>query len=56
MMLEHLGEPKAAKAVEEAIAAVLAQSDVRTPDLGGKASTKDVGEAIAREIQVVAKT
>ena len=56
MMLQHLGEPKAARAVEQAIETVLARSDVRTADLGGKANTHDVGEAIAREIAVVAET
>jgi tartrate dehydrogenase/decarboxylase/D-malate dehydrogenase len=46
MMLEHLGETEAAKNIEQAIVNVLARSDVRTPDLGGKAGTKDVTEAI----------
>jgi tartrate dehydrogenase/decarboxylase/D-malate dehydrogenase len=55
MMLEHLGEAKAARAIEKAIALVLARSEVLTPDLGGKASTRDVGEAIAGEIPVVAE-
>jgi tartrate dehydrogenase/decarboxylase / D-malate dehydrogenase len=55
MMMEHLGETKVARAIEKAIAAVLAKSDVRTPDLGGKAGTKDVGEAIAREVSIVAE-
>jgi tartrate dehydrogenase/decarboxylase / D-malate dehydrogenase len=55
MMLEHLGETKAAQALEKAIASVLAKSEVRTPDLGGKASTREVGEAIARELMVVAE-
>ena len=55
MMLQHLGEAKAARAVEEAFTAVLAKSDGLTPDLGGKASTRDVGNAVAQEISVVAK-
>jgi tartrate dehydrogenase/decarboxylase/D-malate dehydrogenase len=55
MMLQHLGEPKAARAVEEAFTAVLAKSAALTPDLGGKASTHDVGDAVAQEISVVAK-
>jgi tartrate dehydrogenase/decarboxylase/D-malate dehydrogenase len=50
MMLQHLGEAKAALAVEAALEAVLAGSNVRTPDLGGRANTRDVGEAIAHEI------
>ena len=55
MMLQHLGEPKAARAVEKAIEAVLARSDVHTPDLGGKASTGDMCDAIVHEISVVAE-
>jgi tartrate dehydrogenase/decarboxylase / D-malate dehydrogenase len=55
MMLEHLGEPKAALAVEGALDAVLAKPDIRTPDLGGRASTREVGEAIAHEIAVAAQ-
>src|SRR5262249_471637 len=36
MMLEHLGVTEAAREIEQAIAAVLAEGRVRTPDLGGK--------------------
>jgi len=46
MMLRHLGEAKAADAVETAIAEVLATKLVRTPDIGGNASTKDLGQAV----------
>lgn len=53
MMLRHLGEDKAADSIEKAIAAVLAQSDVRTPDIGGKATTGDLGGAIADELAAV---
>ncbi len=41
MMLDHLGHPDAAKDVTDAIAAVLAKTDVRTPDLGGGATTAE---------------
>ncbi|HTE89139.1 MAG TPA: tartrate dehydrogenase [Terriglobales bacterium] len=50
MMLEHFGQHEAAISIEKAIAAVLAHSGPRTPDIGGKARTKDVGIAIADEI------
>jgi tartrate dehydrogenase/decarboxylase / D-malate dehydrogenase len=53
MMLQHLGELNAARAVEKAIEAVLARSDTRTPDLGGNASTHDVSDAIVQEISAV---
>ena len=46
MMLEHLGEHDAGQAILRAIEAVLAQGIVRTPDLGGRASTADLGQAI----------
>src|SRR6266404_1337785 len=50
MMLRHLGVPDAANAVEDAIAQILAQSKVRTPDIGGTSTTKDLGAAIALQV------
>jgi tartrate dehydrogenase/decarboxylase / D-malate dehydrogenase len=55
MMLRHLGEIEAADAVEQGIANVLGNSNVRTPDLGGKSTTKDMGEAIGSEVQAAHK-
>jgi tartrate dehydrogenase/decarboxylase/D-malate dehydrogenase len=49
MMLDFLGERVAHDAMVEAIERVLAQGP-RTRDLGGKASTSELGEAIAREL------
>jgi tartrate dehydrogenase/decarboxylase/D-malate dehydrogenase len=46
MMLDHLGCPEAHASVMAAIEQVLA-SGLRTPDMGGKASTTDMGKAIA---------
>ena len=46
MMLEHLGEPEAADEVMRAIESVLT-SGPRTREIGGSASTEDVGKAIA---------
>jgi tartrate dehydrogenase/decarboxylase/D-malate dehydrogenase len=54
MMLEHLGEKQAAHAVEQSIFNVLAKSDVRTRDIGGKSSTAEVGNAVTAEIDVLA--
>jgi tartrate dehydrogenase/decarboxylase/D-malate dehydrogenase len=45
MMLKHLGHEDAAAHVMAAIEAVLREGP-RTPDLGGEASTSDVGKAI----------
>ena len=52
MMLEHLGEVAAAAAIVRAIESVLEPgSDApRTPDIGGKARTADLGKAIAEAV------
>jgi tartrate dehydrogenase/decarboxylase/D-malate dehydrogenase len=50
MMLRHLGVPEAADAVENAIADTLARSEIRTPDIGGNATTQAMGAAIASEV------
>ena len=47
MMLEHLGQVEAARAVVSAIERVVEEGKTLTRDLGGKAGTKDAGEAIA---------
>jgi tartrate dehydrogenase/decarboxylase/D-malate dehydrogenase len=46
MMLNHLGHPDAAAAIERAIETVLLEGP-RTPDLGGNATTEELGKAIA---------
>ena len=46
MMLEHLGHPEAAQAIEKAIETVLKEGP-RTRDMGGTASTTELGQAIA---------
>jgi tartrate dehydrogenase/decarboxylase/D-malate dehydrogenase len=50
MMLRHLDQAEAADAIESAIAAILASSQVRTPDIGGNSTTRDIGEAIALKV------
>ncbi len=50
MMLEHLGHTDAAQAIVAAIETVLAEAAVRTPDLGGQATTAELGKAIADAI------
>jgi len=47
MMLDHLGEPEAAAAIVDAIERLLSESDLRTRDMGGKASTEELGRTIA---------
>ncbi|AIA01162.1 tartrate dehydrogenase [Streptomyces noursei] len=46
LMLDHLGHREAAGDVFHAIATLLATTDVRTPDLGGTASTEHFTEAL----------
>jgi tartrate dehydrogenase/decarboxylase/D-malate dehydrogenase len=49
MMLEHLGHLEAAAAVVRAMERVLVDGP-RTPDLGGKASTQELGRAVAEAV------
>lgn len=46
LMLDHLGEAEASAAVFDAVCRVVREPDVRTPDLGGRASTGQVTEAV----------
>ena len=46
LMLDHLGEAQASAAVFDAVCRVVREPDVRTPDLGGRASTGQVTEAV----------
>jgi tartrate dehydrogenase/decarboxylase / D-malate dehydrogenase len=47
MMLDHLGHADAAQALVKAIERVVSEAKVLTRDLGGTASTADVGKAVA---------
>ncbi|HDI13109.1 MAG: 3-isopropylmalate dehydrogenase [Hadesarchaea archaeon] len=51
MMLEQLGEQKAANVVERAVIGVLGEGKVLTRDLGGSSSTSDVGDAVVAKIK-----
>jgi tartrate dehydrogenase/decarboxylase/D-malate dehydrogenase len=46
LLLEQLGQPEAARAVERAVREALA-GGARTPDVGGKATTREVAQAVA---------
>ncbi len=46
LMLDHLGEAGAAAAVMRAIEQVLADPALRTRDLGGRANTRECGQAV----------
>ncbi|MFY0545605.1 tartrate dehydrogenase [Brevibacillus sp. H7] len=51
MMLEHLGEEQLADAVMQAVEDVLEEGVAVTPDLGGKATTVEVGDAVCRKLR-----
>ena len=46
MLLDDIGEPDGARLVMEAIEAVTGAGEVRTPDLGGTATTSEMGDAV----------
>ena len=50
MLLEHLGHPEAANAVVAAVERVVREGKVLTRDLGGQATTQDVGRAVAESL------
>jgi tartrate dehydrogenase/decarboxylase/D-malate dehydrogenase len=51
MMLDHLGETAAAGRIVQAIEHVVSAGDVRTPDLGGRSSTREVTAAVAAVLE-----
>jgi tartrate dehydrogenase/decarboxylase/D-malate dehydrogenase len=50
LMLDHLGAPGAHDRILRAIERVLADGGPRTPDLGGRATTRDVATAVAASL------
>jgi tartrate dehydrogenase/decarboxylase/D-malate dehydrogenase len=54
MMLEFLGEPQAADLVMAGIKAVTREGRVATPDLGGRATTLEVGDEIIAQMRITA--
>jgi tartrate dehydrogenase/decarboxylase/D-malate dehydrogenase len=50
MLLDFLGQPKAAEAVNQAIREVVADPKNHTRDLGGTASTTQVGDAVCAKL------
>jgi tartrate dehydrogenase/decarboxylase/D-malate dehydrogenase len=45
-MFDHLGEHAAHDLIVAAITSVLSSGDARTPDMGGKANTREMAAAI----------
>ncbi len=50
MMLDHIKESAAARAIEQAVTALLADGTPRTPDLGGSATTAEVTAAVVARL------
>jgi len=53
MMLDCLGESKAAKVIEDAVEKVLIEGKVRSRDLGGNSSTIEVGDEVVRKVKEI---
>lgn len=53
LMLEHLGRADLAATILNSIEQVLEKGEVRTPDLGGTATTEEMGSAIREAIQQI---
>jgi isocitrate dehydrogenase (NAD+) len=51
MMLHHIGESAAARAIENALTTVYARGDKKTADLGGRASTREFTDAVCEEVE-----
>jgi isocitrate/isopropylmalate dehydrogenase len=56
MMLDWLGEPDKASRLEQAVATVLAEGNVRTYDMGGTSSTLEMAAAVCAAIPEPAMT
>lgn len=51
LMVQHLGYPEASRTIEKAVEITLSDRKIKTRDLGGQASTQEVGQTIAELIQ-----
>jgi len=47
LMVQHLGYPEAARTIEKAVEVAVGDEKIRTRDLGGAASTRQMGKAVA---------
>ena len=53
MMLDFLGEHEAGELVMTAMESVTASGGVRTPDLGGSATTQEVTDAVVQALHTM---
>jgi isocitrate dehydrogenase (NAD+) len=50
MMLDHMGELDRARRIREGVEHVIVKQNLRTRDLGGTASTREFGDAVAKRV------
>ena len=50
MMCDHIGHKSAGDKIRDAIRHVIVTENIRTGDLGGKATTREFGDAVARRV------
>lgn len=53
LMLDHLGRKDLGKIIVDSIVLVLQQGHVKTADIGGTATTKQMGDAICEQIKIL---
>lgn len=56
LMLEYIGEEKNARLLEASISHILREGTHTTYDLGGQAGTREMGEAVLRKFETLAKS
>jgi len=52
-MVHYLGYPEAARAIEKAVEVAVADRKIKTRDLGGDASTQQMGKVITELVATV---
>ena len=53
MMLDYLGKKAAAAKIESAVMQVLEEGEVRTKDLGGSSTTREMSDAVAAKVKAL---
>lgn len=53
-MLDHLGYPQWSQWVTRAIGVMARDAQTRTPDLGGRGRTGDIGDAVVKVLAALA--
>jgi isocitrate dehydrogenase (NAD+) len=53
LMLRHVGKVREGQAIEDATYGVMGQDGVRTPELGGTATTAQFSAAVAKKVQTI---